>query len=73
MDHTMVDLTGLGKARAGEEVVLVGRQGDDCITANDVARWAGRVVHEVTTPIGNRVARVYRNGTQAEQRSGAEE
>jgi alanine racemase len=73
MDHTMVDLTGLAEARAGEEVVLVGRQGDDCITANDVARWAGGVVHEVTTLIGDRVVRIYRNRTQAEQGSGAEE
>jgi len=61
MDHTILDLASLGEARVGEEVVLVGRQGDERITANDVARWSGGVVHEVTTLIGNRVARLYRN------------
>jgi len=60
MDHTLVDLTALGDVGLGEEVVLVGRQGDDRITANDLARWAGGVVHEVTTSIGNRVVRAYR-------------
>ncbi len=60
MDHTLVDLTALRDAHAGEEVVLVGRQGDGRIAANDLARWAGGVVHEVTTSIGRRVVRIHR-------------
>jgi alanine racemase len=59
MDHTMVDLGPAPDARVGEEVVLVGRQGDARITANQLAQWAGSVVHEVPTVIGKRVRRVY--------------
>ena len=59
MDHTMVDLGPAGEAGVGEEVVLVGRQGDARITANQLAQWAGSVVHEVPTVIGKRVRRVY--------------
>lgn len=59
MDHVMVDLTSVTGARAGEEVVLLGRQGEAEITPNQLARWANTVVHAVTTVIGWRVQRVY--------------
>jgi alanine racemase len=71
MDHVMVDLsptrqsrygdgaTGAEGARAGDEVVLIGRQGGAEITANQLARWANAVVHEATTLIGWRVQRVF--------------
>ena len=65
MDHTMVDLGPAGGARIGDEVVLVGRQGNSCVTANQLAQWAGTVVHEVPTAIGRRVKRVYRGAKRA--------
>lgn len=59
MDHVMVDLTPAGEVAIGEEVVLVGAQQGRRITANQLAEWAGTVVHEVPTVIGSRVARYY--------------
>ncbi len=59
MDHLMIDATGAEGAEVGDEVVLLGRQGNSTITANRLAEWAGTVVHEVPTVIGRRVKRVY--------------
>jgi alanine racemase len=48
MDYCMVDLTDLGHMPApGEPVVLFGSQGDDCITINEVARWAGTIAYDI--------------------------
>ncbi len=62
MDYTMVDLTDISSSSQdlrGEEVVLIGRQGDEEITVEDVARTAGRVTYEVMTGISERVPRMY--------------
>lgn len=59
MDHTLVDLTLAPGAEAGDEAVLIGRQGEAEITANQLAAWANTVVHEVTTLIGSRVQRLF--------------
>src|SRR5579885_2100249 len=47
MDMTLVDVTDVPEARAGDEAVLIGRQGDDAITAADLADWAGAIPYEV--------------------------
>ncbi len=59
MDHTIIDLSAVPDAEVADEVVLVGRQGKARITANQLAEWAGTVVHEIPTVIGKRVRRVY--------------
>ncbi|MBN2564527.1 MAG: alanine racemase [Candidatus Eisenbacteria bacterium] len=59
MDHMMVDATGVPEAAVDDEVLLLGQQGNETITANQLAQWAGTVVHEVPTVIGRRVKRVY--------------
>jgi alanine racemase len=40
-------------------VVLIGRQGDERITAEEVARWRGSISYEVTCGVSPRVARLY--------------
>lgn len=70
MDHVIVNASAAGDVQPGEEVVLVGRQGEHQVTANDLARWAETCLHEVTTVIGSRVARVYANARAAEQPRG---
>ena len=59
MDHTIIDLSAVPDAEVADEVVLVGRQGKARITANQLAEWAGTIVHEIPTVIGKRVRRVY--------------
>ncbi len=57
MDQAVVDVTEISGVAAGDEVVLIGTQGDEAITAYDHARAAGTIPWEVFTRIGPRVAR----------------
>lgn len=59
MDLTMVDVSAVGNPRIGDEVVLIGRQGDEEILAAEVAVRAGTIAWEIFTGIGSRVRRVY--------------
>jgi alanine racemase len=60
MDMTMIDLTDLAQEPgAGDEVVLVGTQGDDGITFHELADWAGTICYEVMCGISKRVPRTY--------------
>ena len=60
MDQLMVDCGPDADVRPGDEVVLLGAQGDECVTADDWARWAGTIAYEVVCGISGRVPRVYR-------------
>jgi alanine racemase len=57
MDQTVVDVSGIAGVAAGDEVVLIGRQGGRSITAEDHARWAGTIPWEIFTSITQRVER----------------
>ena len=58
MDSITVDVTELD-VDPGDDVVLIGAQGGDCIDAAEVARWIGTVPHEIMCRVGSRIARVY--------------
>lgn len=58
MDQIMVDI-GWDEVYNGEEVVLLGRQGTETITVEDLARWAETITYEILTSINLRVTRVY--------------
>jgi alanine racemase len=58
MDQLMVDC-GDHTVEVGDEVVLIGRQGDDEITAEEMAAWIDTISYEVVAGIGARVPRVY--------------
>ena len=58
MDQIMVDV-GDEDVGPGEEVVLLGHQGDESITADDWARELGTISYEVVCSIGPRVPRRY--------------
>jgi alanine racemase len=58
MDQLMVDCGPNAAVEVGDEVVLIGRQGEDAITAEDWSRWLGVIVYEVLCGIGPRVPRV---------------
>jgi alanine racemase len=57
MDQTVVDVTEIAGVAPGDEAVLLGRQGDACITAEDHAGWAGTIPWEIFTGIAARVGR----------------
>ena len=62
MDYTMVDLTKVcgGKlALVGEEIVILGAQGKDEITADELGKIAKTISYEVLTSVGNRIPRIY--------------
>jgi alanine racemase len=60
MDTIMVDVTGMEDVKENTEVVLIGRQGKEKITAQDIAEMTGTIPYEVLTSIGKRVKRVYK-------------
>jgi alanine racemase len=62
MDMTMVDVSEIPGVKAGDEVVLLGRQEGDEISAVEIAGWTGSIPYEVLCGIGKRVPRVYRRG-----------
>jgi alanine racemase len=64
MDQTIVDVSSVRTVRPGDEVVLIGDQRDEEITANELAGWCGTIPWEILTAISYRVPRLYR-GTQA--------
>ena len=60
MDQTMVDLgPDGGGVSAGDEVVVLGRQGDEEITADEIAAVMGTISYEVTCLVAPRVKRTY--------------
>jgi alanine racemase len=60
MDQSAVDITDLrADVRRGEEAVLIGRSGNEEITAEEVATKLGTNPYEVVTAISARVPRIY--------------
>jgi alanine racemase len=58
MDQTMINVSHIPNVRVGDEVVLIGQQGDDEITADEVAEWLGTINYEVVSEILARVPRM---------------
>jgi alanine racemase len=56
MDQLIVDC-GDVPVEPGDDVVLIGRQGDQTVTAEELARLAGTIGYEIVTGIGSRVPR----------------
>ncbi|MBO5502442.1 MAG: alanine racemase [Clostridia bacterium] len=61
MDQTMVDISHIPEADVGDEVVLIGTQQAENITAEEVASWADTISYEVLLGITARVPRLYMN------------
>lgn len=59
MDMLMADVTGM-EISPGDEVVIIGAQGDDRIDAREMAASVGTIPWEVVCRIGSRIERVYR-------------
>jgi alanine racemase len=59
MDMATIDLTDLPQACVGDEVILIGIQGTECITVDEMAQCCGRIPYEILCAIGPRVPRHY--------------
>ena len=59
MDMTMIDVTQVPGAALGDEVTLIGAQGEQRITASCLATWAETIPWEIVCAISKRVPRVY--------------
>jgi alanine racemase len=59
MDLMMIDVSKIDGVQAGDEVVLMGRDGNEEVSCAELAERAGTITWEITTRIGSRVRRVY--------------
>jgi alanine racemase len=59
MDMCMVDVTDVPGAGEGDDVVLIGSQGKERITADEIAAKTGTIAYEVLCGISSRVPRLY--------------
>ncbi|MEW6517523.1 MAG: alanine racemase [candidate division FCPU426 bacterium] len=62
MDMCLADVTGLGEVQAGEEAVLIGRQGRQTLGAERMAGTLKTISYEVVSTIGSRVPRRFQGG-----------
>jgi alanine racemase len=60
MDFIMVDVTDILHVSVGDEVILMGRQGKEEITAEEIAEKINSISYEVLCLIGKRVPRIYK-------------
>ena len=61
MDQMMADVTEIPEAAPGDPVILMGSDGTERITAEDIARWCGTISYEVLLSSGSRVRRVLKS------------
>ena len=59
MDQFMVDISDIDGVSLGNEVTLIGRDGGDIITADDIAELCGTIGYEIVCGISGRVPRIY--------------
>jgi alanine racemase len=58
MDQIMVNIEN-DSAYNGDNVILIGGEGKEYVTVEDLAKWAGTIPYEILTSINTRVPRVY--------------
>ena len=64
MGLCVIDLTDVPQAQVGDEAVLIGAQGQDRLTVDDMAARCGRIPYELLCAVGQQVPRRY-VGTEA--------
>ena len=55
MDMTMIDISGMGDVREGDEVVVFGKE----LPVSQLAHWGQTIAYEMLTGVSQRVKRVY--------------
>lgn len=59
MDQCMILLKDLADVKIGDEVILLGKQADECISAEEIAQRWGTINYEVICGLSNRLPRIY--------------
>lgn len=59
MDQFMVDITAIPEAKEGDEVILIGRDGDEIISMEELGEMSHRFNYELACDINKRVPRIY--------------
>lgn len=59
MDQTMLDVSDIPKVDVGDEIVVIGSQGNETVAVDEVARKCHTIAYEVVAAISERVCRVY--------------
>lgn len=59
MDQFMVDVTDIPEVKCGDKVILIGSDGAECITMEEVGERSGRFNYEFVCDLGKRIPRVY--------------
>ncbi|HEX7705428.1 MAG TPA: alanine racemase [Thermoanaerobaculia bacterium] len=69
MDLVTIDVTDVPEAAVGDEVILMGGQGEERITVEELAVKLDTISHEVFCAVGSRVPRIYAETGRARIRS----
>lgn len=59
MDQIMIDVTDIGEVKIGDEVVIIGNQGEEKIEVNELSKILNTIDYEIVCGITNRVPRIY--------------
>lgn len=59
MDQMMINVTDILDVKLEDEVVLIGSQGNETVSAEEMATWIGTINYEIPCKIGLRVPRIY--------------
>jgi alanine racemase len=62
MDQFMVDVTDIPQAALGDEVTLIGTDGAECITLEELGELSGRFNYEFACGLGKRIPRIFVKG-----------
>lgn len=66
MDYTTIDVTQVPGAKVGDLATLIGTDGGETITVDEIARLADTISYEIVCAVGKRVRRTYVGGTEIE-------
>jgi alanine racemase len=65
MDYTSIDVGHIPGVSVGDRVTIVGTQGAESITLEDLAQQVGTIPYELSCAVGKRVERIYKGGEEA--------
>ena len=71
MDQLLVDVTQLDNVAAGETATIIGRDGEERITAEELAEKCGTITNELLSRLGNRLAIIEKGSDSSAFQHGA--